>query len=69
VAVARLRRMAETAGRDPASLSITVFRAPPEAAALDRYRAAGIDQVLLDVPDLPRDEVLPLLDRLAPLTA
>ncbi|GGC70092.1 LLM class F420-dependent oxidoreductase [Siccirubricoccus deserti] len=69
VARDRLRRMAEGVGRDPASLSITVFRAPPEAAALDRYRQAGIDQVLLEVPDLPRDEVLSLLDRLAPLTA
>lgn len=59
--------MAEAKGRDPASLSVTVFRAPSDAAALDAYRAAGIDRVLLEVPDLPADEILRLLDRLAPL--
>src|SRR3954469_5896919 len=52
VAVGRLRAAAEAAGRDPATLSITVFRAPPEAAALARYREAGIRRVLLEVPDL-----------------
>lgn len=68
-AVARLHGAAEKAGRDPASLRITVFRAPADAAALERYQAAGIDRVLLEVPDVPRDEALALLDRLAPLTA
>lgn len=66
-AVRRLRGMAEAKGRDPASLSVTVFRAPSDAAALDAYRTAGIDRVLLEVPDLPADEILRLLDRLAPL--
>lgn len=68
-AVARLGAAAEAAGRDPATLSITVFRAPPEAVALARYRAAGIDRVLLEVPDLDRDGILRRLDELAPLAA
>ena len=68
-AVGRLRRMASAAGRDPASLSITVFRAPPDAAKLAAYREAGIDRVLLDVPDLGRDAALRHLDTLAPLAA
>jgi probable F420-dependent oxidoreductase len=65
----RLRRMAEQRGRDPTSLSITVFRAPADKAALDDYRAAGIEGALLEVPDLGRDEILRLLDKYAPLAA
>jgi hypothetical protein len=60
--------MAESKGRNPAELSITVFRAPPDKAALDDYRAAGIDAALLEIPDLGRDEILRLLDKYAPLT-
>ena len=66
-AVARLRRVAEAAGRDPASLTITVFAAPADAAALAVYREAGIDRVLLEVPDANRDDVLRKLDAYAPL--
>ena len=69
VARERLRRVAEGAGRDPAGLSITVFRAPPEAGKLDAYRGAGIERVLLEVPDLDRDGILRRLDELAPLAA
>jgi len=69
MAVARLARAAEAAGRDPASLSITVFRAPSDAAGLAAYREAGIQRVLLEVPDLGRDEILRALDRMAPLAA
>jgi probable F420-dependent oxidoreductase len=68
-AVDRLRRMAETKGRDPKSLSISVFRAPADKAGLAEYRAAGIDEALLEVPDVSRDEILRLLDRYAPLAA
>jgi len=66
-AVERLRKAAEAAKRDPASLTITVFRGPTESAALAEYRAAGINRVLLDVPDLSRDEILRVLDKYAPL--
>ncbi|HEX3411450.1 MAG TPA: LLM class F420-dependent oxidoreductase [Stellaceae bacterium] len=67
-AVARLRRIAETKGRDPKSLMISVFRAPPDKAVLAEYNRAGIDEALLEIPDLSRDEILQLLDRYAPLT-
>jgi probable F420-dependent oxidoreductase len=67
VAVARLRAAAEAGGRDPASLTTSVFRAPPDAAALAGYREAGITRVLLEVPDLDRDGILRRLDELAPL--
>jgi probable F420-dependent oxidoreductase len=67
--VARLRRAAEAAGRDFGSLSITVFRPPPDAATLAAFREAGIQRVLLEVPDLGRDEILRVLDGYAPLLA
>jgi len=66
-AMARLRTAEAAAGRAPGSLTATVFRAPPEAGALAQYRAAGIDRVLLEVPDLDRDGILRRLDALAPL--
>src|SRR5258708_30591782 len=68
-AVERLRRMAETKGRDPKSLIISVFRAPPDKAVLAEYRQAEIGEALLEIPDLSRDEILQLLDRYAPLPA
>jgi probable F420-dependent oxidoreductase len=68
-AVGRLRRAAEAARRDPASLSVTVFRAPAETAALAGYRGAGVDRALRDVPDLDRDGILRALDGYAPLLA
>lgn len=67
--VARLRRAAEGAARDFAALAITVFRAPPDAATLAGLREAGIQRVLLEVPDLGRDEILRTLDGYAPLLA
>ncbi len=62
-AVARLRKAAEAAGRDPRTLSITVFGAPAEEGALAPYREAGIERVLFMVPDASRDEILRTLDK------
>jgi probable F420-dependent oxidoreductase len=67
VAVRRLDDAANAAGRDPASLSITVFAAPADAASLAPYREAGIARVLFEAPDAGRDEVLRRLDAYAPL--
>jgi probable F420-dependent oxidoreductase len=68
-AAARLREAALAAGRDPTTLSITVFNAPADAAALAPYREAGIARVLFEVPDAGRDDVLRRLDRYGRLTA
>ncbi|MGE3536076.1 MAG: LLM class F420-dependent oxidoreductase [Candidatus Tectimicrobiota bacterium] len=66
-ALADLRQKAVSAGRDPQSLSISVFAfegATPEA--LQRYRALGVSRVVLVAPRrLP--EALAFLDRLAGL--
>lgn len=64
---ARLNQAAQAAGRDPRTLSITVFAAPADAAALAPYREAGIERVLFAVPDADRDTVLRQLDKYAPL--
>lgn len=68
-AVERLRRAAASAGRDFSTLSISVFRAPTDPDGLAAYRDAGIDRALLEVPDLGRDEILRVLDKIAPLAA
>ena len=67
--MARLRAAAQTAGRDPASLPITVFAAPADREKLVHYREAGIHRVLFEVPDVRRDEILRIIDRNAPLVA
>lgn len=66
-AVARLHGAAVAAGRDPSTLSITVFAAPPDRDKLAPYREAGIHRVLFEVPDASRDDILRVLDRNAPL--
>ena len=63
----RLRNMAKDKGRDPATISITVFAPPPEKAVLDSYQKAHIDGALLAIPDLSRDEILKQLDAWTPL--
>ncbi|HZT89635.1 MAG TPA: LLM class F420-dependent oxidoreductase [Stellaceae bacterium] len=65
--VARLHNMARDKGRDPKTLSISVFRAPTDKAALDEYRAAGIGRAVFEVPDVGRDEILRGLDKNAAL--
>jgi len=39
------------------------------ALQLDRFQELGVDQVVLDIPTAPRDEILPLLDRYARVIA
>jgi alkanesulfonate monooxygenase SsuD/methylene tetrahydromethanopterin reductase-like flavin-dependent oxidoreductase (luciferase family) len=66
-AMERLASAAKAAGRDPKSLTITVFAAPPDAEKLKPYREAGIDRVLFEVPDLSREEILRSVDKNAAL--
>lgn len=68
-AAARLKAAAQAAGRDPDTLQITVFAAPPDREKLDPYLEAGITRALFEVPDASRDEILRILDNNAPLVA
>ncbi|MBT5495615.1 MAG: LLM class F420-dependent oxidoreductase [Alphaproteobacteria bacterium] len=61
-AKSRLAAMAEDAGRDPSELSITIFRGPEDRAELDKYEAAGIDTVLLQMPTADRDTCMQKLE-------
>jgi probable F420-dependent oxidoreductase len=65
--IERLRRMASEKSRDPKTLTVTVFAAPPDKAVLESYRKAGIHGALLAIPDLNRDEILRQLDEWTPL--
>ena len=65
--LADLKARAARAGRDPKSLSVSVFGAKPERAALDAYATAGITRVILRLPSEGRDAVLALLDEHAKL--
>ena len=39
------------------------------ALQLDRFQELAVDQVVLDIPTAPSDEILPLLDRYAKVIA
>jgi probable F420-dependent oxidoreductase len=66
-----LSERCERAGRDPHSLSISIFAAgEPEESELHRYRELGVERVVLGVlrQDVDvKDKVLPFLDRYAKL--
>jgi probable F420-dependent oxidoreductase len=60
--IADLRRRAEAAGRDPKSISVSVFGAKPERAAIEELESAGAERVILNLPSADRDSILPKLD-------
>jgi probable F420-dependent oxidoreductase len=68
-AVARLHKAASAAGRDYSTLSISVFAAPADKAALAEYRDVGIHRAFLAIPDLTPREILGVLDQYARLRA
>ena len=65
----RLDRMATSMGRDPSTLTISVFGAPADPATLAGYAKVGFQRTLLGIPDGSRDEILRTLDTWAPLVA
>jgi len=67
--IGQLRERAKRAGRDPATISVTVFGAAAEAKQLAAYSEAGVERVLFGLPNASPDEVLPALDRVAKLRA
>jgi probable F420-dependent oxidoreductase len=67
-AIADLGRRAEAAGRDPASIELSMFCwEVPTPARLDEYRRLGITRAILFAPVAGRDEVLRFLDAQAAL--
>jgi probable F420-dependent oxidoreductase len=64
---AELQQTAEAAGRDPASLSLGIYAAKPDAAHLGRLRDVGAVLAALVLPPLDRDAALAAMDSFAPL--
>jgi len=65
--MAKLKAVADEAGRDMSTLSTTIFRPQPDAALLDEYAEAGATRVLLEMPSVGRDDALKKLDEYAGL--
>lgn len=63
----KLQHLAEESGRDPATLSLGIYAAKPEAANLARLRDAGASLAILILPPLDRDAALAAMDSYAPL--
>ena len=61
------RKLATEAGRDPATIPITVFGVAEDADLIERYRDAGVARIVFNVASARADEVLPVLDRCAAL--
>jgi len=61
--IAALRQRAEGAGRDPMSISITIFGANPERSALEQMESAGVERAIFMLPPAERETILPLLDK------
>jgi len=67
--IATLRQRAREAGRDPQSISVTIWGAKPEKATVEAAGRAGAERVVFLVPAADRDTVLRHLDTLVPLLA
>jgi probable F420-dependent oxidoreductase len=61
--IAALRQRAESAGRDPNTISISIFGANPDAAALEQFESLGVERAIFFVPPAERDVVMPLVDK------
>ena len=59
------RKMAQEAGRDPASLPVTIGGAPEDPDKLKRFRGLGAVRVNVSLMSETRDDILPRLDKWA----
>jgi probable F420-dependent oxidoreductase len=65
--IANLHQRVKEAGRDPASVSVSVWGVDPSREEVDRMEQAGVDRVLFSLPSADRETILPLLDQYAAL--
>ena len=63
--IADMHRRAREAGRDPASLSVSLYGVPADTDALRSYAGLGIERAIFALPSADRETVLPLLDHYA----
>jgi probable F420-dependent oxidoreductase len=65
--IGQMRAAAEAVGRDPATIELGMFGAPPERDKLESLAAAGVHRAVLALPQGPPAEVIGALDRYAEL--
>jgi probable F420-dependent oxidoreductase len=65
--ITELRRLAQEKGRDPRTISVSVYAAPMDREVLERFRDAGVERAIFALPSADADTVMPLLDRGAEL--
>ena len=65
--VPKFREMLTAAGRDAATLPISIFNSSEDVDTLKRYRDLGLVRVVVSLPAAKEDVVLPILDRFAAL--
>jgi len=61
--VAELHRLAAEKGRDPRTLSVSVYGTPMDGDAVERLASTGVDRIIFALPSADADTVLRLLDR------
>ena len=67
VVIDKFRTMAKEAGRDPATLPITIFRVPDKIDGLRFCQESGVDRVTFTLPAEKEDKLMPIIDRWAEL--
>jgi hypothetical protein len=60
--VPRFRQMAAEAGRDPASLPISVWGRRPDMDLMKRYQDLEVDRIVTSLDAARADVILPVLD-------
>lgn len=58
-----LRRLAREKGRDPDTISVSVYGAPMDGDTLKRLRDVGVGRMIFALPSAEADKILSLLDR------
>jgi probable F420-dependent oxidoreductase len=65
--IPEFRKMATEAGRDPASIDITVWFPKQDPELMKRYEDLGVSRVVFNLESDKADKVLPVIDSLAGL--
>ena len=67
--IPEFRKMAAEAGRDPASIAITVWFPRKDPDLMKRYEDLGVERVVFNAESEPAEKVLPALDEIGALMA
>jgi probable F420-dependent oxidoreductase len=65
--IPEFRKMASEAGRDPASIAITVWSPKRDADLMKRYQDLGVSRIVFSVESEKAETILPILDELSAL--